>query len=69
MNENHPNLSRKMQRVASVEAILARKELVTADKIADQIGISARTVYRVIRDLKDRGVRVRGEAGVGYLVL
>ena len=64
MNENHPNLSRKMQHVASVEAILARKELVTADKIA----MSARTVYRVIRDLKDRGVRVRGEAGIGYMV-
>ena len=38
----------------------------TASKLSEALGVSARTIYRDIRDLGLSGVPVRGEAGVGY---
>ena len=41
---------------------------VTAEKIADELGVSVRTVYRDISGLVADGVPVDGEAGVGYVL-
>ena len=38
----------------------------TGQQIADELGVSVRTVYRDISDLQSSGIPIRGEAGVGY---
>jgi len=40
--------------------------VVTARQIADQFGVSLRTVYRDIKVLEESGIPVTGEAGLGY---
>lgn len=39
-----------------------------ANEIADKLGITLRSTYRYASRLKTLGFKVRGEAGVGYLV-
>lgn len=52
------------------EAIVAQlsRGVVTAAAIAQSQRVSVRTVYRRISDLRASGVRILGEAGVGYLI-
>lgn len=46
----------------------SRHRAVTAQRIAEEFEISARTVYRDIQDLVHSGVPILGEAGVGYII-
>ena len=41
---------------------------VTAALLAEQLGVTKRTVYRDVQDLQASGVPIRGEAGVGYVL-
>lgn len=50
-----------------VEMLLRRGVLIKADQIAHSVGCSIRTVYRDIAALRADGMRIYGEAGVGYL--
>jgi len=43
--------------------------VITAREIAEQFGISQRTVYRDIRVLEESGIPVAGEAGQGYTLV
>ena len=45
-----------------------RRRAITASAIAEQLGVSERTVYRDIQALVDTGAPIGGEAGVGYLL-
>lgn len=45
-----------------------RASPVTAALLAEQLGVTKRTVYRDVRDLMASGVPIRGEAGVGYVL-
>lgn len=38
----------------------------TAEALADELGVSVRTVYRDVASLRSTGVPIAGEAGVGY---
>ena len=51
-----------------VEYLKARREVVTADMLANELEVSVRTIYRDIADLGVSGVPIVGEAGVGYLL-
>jgi predicted DNA-binding transcriptional regulator YafY len=42
--------------------------LVTAQKLAERLEVSTRTIYRDIADLQSTGVPIDGEAGVGYVM-
>lgn len=58
-----------MNRLERISAILVRlqsRSTVTAGQIAEQFGISLRTVYRDIRVLEEAGIPVAGNAGIGY---
>lgn len=58
-----------MNRLERISAILVRlqsRSVVTARQIADQFGVSLRTVYRDIRVLEESGIPITGEAGLGY---
>ncbi len=49
-----------------IQALRGRRTVVTARRLADLLSVSARTVYRDVRDLQLAGVPIEGEAGVGY---
>src|SRR5262245_24692099 len=57
---------RRADRLFRLVQLLRRSRVVTAQRLAQELEVSERTVYRDIRDLTLSGVPVRGEAGVGY---
>lgn len=59
---------RRADRLFQIVQILRRGRCVTAAQMALELEISERTVYRDLNDLSARGVPLRGEAGVGYVL-
>lgn len=57
---------RRADRLFRLVQLLRTSRLVTANRLAEELEVSERTVYRDIRDLTLSGVPIRGEAGVGY---
>jgi predicted DNA-binding transcriptional regulator YafY len=57
---------RRADRLFRIVQHLRGRRLTTAAQLAGWLEVSARTVYRDIRDLSLSGVPVEGEAGVGY---
>jgi predicted DNA-binding transcriptional regulator YafY len=57
---------RRADRLFQVVQILRRDRLTTASRIARELGVAERTIYRDVRDLSASGVPVESEAGVGY---
>lgn len=51
-----------------VEYLKARREAVTGEELATEMQIGVRTIYRDVADLRQSGVPIVGEAGVGYLL-
>jgi predicted DNA-binding transcriptional regulator YafY len=59
----------RIDRLAAIVIQLQSKRLVKAKEIADKFSLSLRTVYRDIRALEQAGVRIIGEAGMGYRLM
>ena len=57
---------RRADRLFQLVQLLRLRRHATGQDLADELGVSLRTVYRDIRDLEYSGVPIRGEAGVGY---
>lgn len=57
---------RRADRLFELVRLLRRKKAVTGQFLADELGVSVRTVYRDVADLVASGVPIEGEAGVGY---
>jgi predicted DNA-binding transcriptional regulator YafY len=57
---------RRADRLFQLVQVLRSRRTATGQQLADELGVSKRTVYRDIRDLEYAGVPIRGEAGVGY---
>jgi predicted DNA-binding transcriptional regulator YafY len=57
---------RRAHRLLRLVQLLRARKVATAAELADELGVSTRTIYRAVRDLEDAGVPVEGEAGVGY---
>jgi predicted DNA-binding transcriptional regulator YafY len=57
---------RRADRLFQIVALLQSRRMITAQRLADELSVSVRTIYRDIADLADSGVPVEGEAGVGY---
>jgi len=57
---------RRADRLFRLVQLLRGGRVLTAARIARELEVSARTVYRDIDDLVVSGVRIQGEAGVGY---
>ena len=57
---------RRADRLFRLVEILRSKRLATGSWLAEQLGVSLRTLYRDIADLGRSGVPIEGEAGVGY---
>lgn len=57
---------RRADRLFQIVLTIGRERVVTGQRLAEQLGVAKRTVYRDIRDLIGTGVPIEGEAGVGY---
>ena len=51
-----------------MDALRGNRRPVTAGALAEQLGVSERTIYRDIQTLAGLGAPIAGEAGVGYLL-
>ena len=49
-----------------LQALRSHRHPVTAGRLATQLAVSDRTVYRDIATLREQGARIDGEAGLGY---
>ena len=59
----------KFDRVVSFLIILQTKKVITAATIADRFEVSLRTVYRDINTLKNAGIPIIGDPGIGYSIM
>ncbi|MCH6587218.1 MAG: HTH domain-containing protein [Proteobacteria bacterium] len=59
---------RRADRLFQLVQVLRARRFATGQQIADELGVSKRTVYRDIADLQGSGVPIEGEAGVGYRI-
>lgn len=57
---------RRADRLFQIVLLLGRDRVKTARRMAEELEVSERTVYRDISDLVAVGVPIDGEAGVGY---
>ena len=59
----------RAERLLDLLQILRRhRQPVTGQALADELGISLRTLYRDIASLQAQGAGIEGEAGVGYIL-
>ncbi|OON69082.1 helix-turn-helix transcriptional regulator [Hymenobacter sp. CRA2] len=56
----------RFDRVAAILIQLQAKRTVSGPALAEQFGVSLRTVYRDLRTLEEAGVPLHGAPGVGY---
>ena len=49
-----------------LQALRSHRNPVSAARLATQMGVSDRTIYRDIATLREQGARIDGEAGLGY---
>lgn len=51
-----------------MQVLRGRRHPVTADVLAERLGVSRRTLYRDIATLMAQGAPIEGEAGIGYVL-
>ena len=51
-----------------IQSLRRRRHPTTARRLAEELEISVRTVYRDVADLMSCGVPIEGEAGIGYIL-
>ena len=59
-------MTRSERLLALIQLLRQHRYAVTGRQLAEQLGISLRTVYRDIASLQAQGANIDGEAGVGY---
>src|SRR5919107_2224381 len=64
MSSNRPWGSRIL-RLDAVKALLAERDYTTVADLADDLGVSARTLHRDLAMLREMGVPVEGDRGTG----
>ncbi|MEO8503532.1 MAG: YafY family protein [Acidobacteriota bacterium] len=57
---------RRADRLFQIVQLLRRRRVTTAARLAAELAVSERTIYRDIADLSASGVPILAEAGVGY---
>jgi predicted DNA-binding transcriptional regulator YafY len=51
-----------------IQLLRSTRRPITAERLAEELEVAVRTVYRDVADLMARRVPIRGEAGVGYVL-
>src|SRR5215469_6997288 len=57
---------RRADRLFRIVQFLRSGRVLTAQKLAEKLEVSQRTIYRDVQDLQASGMPIEGEAGVGY---
>src|SRR6202012_5483522 len=57
---------RRADRLFRIVQFLRLGRMLTAQRLAEKLQVSQRTIYRDIQDLQLSGTPIEGEAGVGY---
>jgi predicted DNA-binding transcriptional regulator YafY len=61
-------MSRAERLLSLIEILHRHRAPVSGAKLADELGISLRSLYRDIATLQGQGAMIEGEAGVGYVL-
>jgi len=61
-------MSRSERLLALIQLFRQHRRPVSGAVLAEELGISLRTLYRDIATLRDRGAPIEGEAGFGYVL-
>lgn len=61
-------MSRSARLLRLLQALRGRRHPVTAARLAEDLEVSERTIYRDVADLIAQGAPISGEAGVGYIL-
>jgi len=59
---------RKADRLFQLVNLIRAHQPITAEQLAERIGVSVRTIYRYIDDISVSGIPVYGESGIGYVM-
>jgi predicted DNA-binding transcriptional regulator YafY len=61
-------MSRAERLLALIQALRRHRRPVTGAALAEELGVSLRSIYRDIATLQGQGATIEGEAGVGYML-
>lgn len=61
-------MSRAERLLDLIQALRRHRRPVSGQLLADELGVSLRTLYRDIATLQSQGAQIEGEAGVGYIL-
>ena len=61
-------MSRSERLLALLQALRCRRRAVSGHVLAEELGVSLRTLYRDIASLQGQGAEIEGEAGLGYVL-
>ena len=61
-------MSRTARLFTLMDALRAHRRPVTASRLADELSVSIRTIYRDVQTLIELGAPIEGEAGLGYVL-
>jgi predicted DNA-binding transcriptional regulator YafY len=61
-------VSRTARLFRLIDAFRAHRRPVTAHRLAEELDVSVRTIYRDVKTLIELGAPIEGEAGLGYLL-
>ena len=61
-------MSRAERLLSLIEVLRRHRAPVSGSKLAEELGISLRSLYRDIATLQGQGATIEGEAGVGYIL-
>jgi predicted DNA-binding transcriptional regulator YafY len=61
-------MSRAERLLELMQSLRLRRRPVAGQALAEELGVSLRTLYRDIEALKAQGARIEGEAGLGYVL-
>ena len=61
-------MSRSERLLDLLQALRRRSRAVSAQTLADELGVHVRTIYRDILTLQAQGAPIEGEAGIGYIL-
>lgn len=62
------SMARSERLLDLIQALRRHRHPVSAAKLAEELGVSLRTVYRDVQTLVGQGATIEGEAGVGYVL-
>jgi len=61
-------MSRAQRLLDVIQLLRSHRRPVAASRLAEELGVSLRTIYRDIETLKGQGAHIDGEAGIGYVL-